>query len=192
VIANTFRVALDWADPSGQSAVNVMHISAPGGATVAQVAAGMDAAASGNMWASVINTAKVSQFAITPLDGTTATSFITPATVGRWTGSSASVEFLPAVAPVVKLTTAVRGRSNRGRQFLPFTGESNVVNGKVRSVDVAVIQPAWTAFLAGLTAFTPSLHLVVASYKLATAVNVLTVHVEDVLGTQRRRQGRLR
>jgi hypothetical protein len=191
-ISNTFRVALDWADASGQTAVNVMHIRIAGGGTIGNVAAAMDSAATGNMWASVINSAHVSQFAITPLDGSTATAFVTPTTIGKWTGSSSSTEFLPAVSPLVKLTTAIRGRSNRGRLFLPFTGEGNVVNGKVRAADVTVMQPAWTSFLAGLAAFTPACTLVVASYKLSTATTVLAAHVEDVLGTQRRRQGRLR
>lgn len=74
--------------------------------------------------------------------------------------------------------------------YLPFAGESNISNGSIITGSVTTMQPAWTTFVAAMT--TAGFAFVIASYKLASSTNVSSVNVETILGTQRRRQGRLR
>lgn len=191
IILNTFRVAINWQN-GGQNAVNVMHIHVPGGATPVDVLGAMDRHASVSMWNTTILAATVTSIDITPLDGTTATQSFVPLTPGRWQGGGGGTEWVPAAAPVVKLTTALRGRSFRGRVFLPFTAENEMVNGSVRSLILPGMQGAWNTFISGLAGDALPCNLAVASYKLAVATNVLIALVEPTLGTQRRRQTRLR
>lgn len=193
IIANTFRVSLDWTNGAGQIAENVIHIRTH--------AAGPDASAifellqdtvTSNMWASVGSGGAIQQVDIIPLDGVTATESFATGGAGIWAGGGVG-EVLPAVAAMVKLGTGLRGRSHRGRVFVPFTSEAGVTAGILNAGTAALMQTDWTAFLLALSAdaTTPS-DLVVASYKLSSAAAVTGLLVESALGTQRRRQGRLR
>lgn len=192
-IANTFRVALLWQSANGQTAVNVMHIHTnTSGKVPLDVMENLDDNAGSNLWLSVSSTAVVKEIQITPLDGVSATVGFAPATPASWTGGQ-SGDFSPATAVLVKLTTAHRGRTARGRLFLPYTGESAMSDGNLDSGIQSSMQTEWTAFNGAIAsdADTP-MSIVVASYKLATIENVTSFFVEPVLATQRRRQGRLR
>jgi hypothetical protein len=174
-------------------ATNVIHIhDLAGGHTSSDIMTTLDAAASGGMWACVVPTAQVTDVGITPLDGTTATQHFTPATPSHWTGQNGT-QFVPQVAVVVKLSTGDRGRSKRGRIFLPFVAESSIDNGFLDATQAAAMQTEWNDFQDDLGASAVSCLLVVASYKLASQTTAVEpIQVETVLGTQRRRQGRLR
>jgi len=166
VINGVFRVALNWTHAAtGQSAENVIHISDIGGSSNA-VAAELDSRAVADMWLSANSQASVKSLSITPLDGTSATIDYLMTQDGRWAGDGTD-GFLPAVATIVKFNSAMRGRANNGRLFIPFTDEGKVTDG-----------------------FVPC----VASYLVGSAheSDIVQVTVEEVLGTQRRRQGRLR
>jgi len=190
VIVDTFRVAFTW-EAAGQHAVNVMHFFDSLGTQDAddlhtQILANADA----GMWATVSNQAHMVDLAITPLDGTSATSeFAVPTSNADFAGQTAS-EYVPAVAVLVKLTTAVRGRSNRGRVFVPFTGEAVMGDGQVGSGPIGTMQTAWNNWIAGMAAV--DFPQVVASYLHSNQHEVTNVIVEDIVGTQRRRQSRLR
>ena len=188
VIPNTFRVALNWADAGGQTATNVIHILAAG-KTSADVAESLDDQAATGLWESAVTSAGVIEYAITPLDGTTATTHYTPATPASWKGSQ-SGDFSPAVAAIVKFGTGARGRSNRGRLYIPFTAESAQVNGGLDGTIQAAMQSQWGTWEAAMAA--DGFQHVVASYKLAHENAVTNWQVETFLATQRRRQGRLR
>jgi len=191
-IDHVLRVALNWTSDSGQTAVNVMHFySEEAGATPEQLATDLDAQATGSMWGCIVPSASVSDIAITPLDGSTATSHYTPATPAHWVGQNGT-DFVPQVAAIIKLTTGLRGRSHRGRLFLPFIEEGAISNGLLLSATRSGVEGAWQDFGDHMLATAHVWALGVASYKLATFEGASTITCEGVLGTQRRRQGRLR
>ena len=193
IIVDTHRVALRWTTPTAQSAVNVIHIHAPGsGGGTDPIFEVLEDAVHVDQWVTAAVSASITTISITPLDGISATHDYTPSVPASWTGGQAG-EYSPATSVLVKLTTADRGRSNRGRVYLPFTAEQVMSDGVLTAGPQAAAQTAWDAFSAALTAdpTTPS-SFVVASYKLARDLAVTTINVEGILATQRRRQGRLR
>jgi hypothetical protein len=95
---------------------------------------------------------------------------------------------IPQVACVVKLTTTERGRSKRGRIFLPWVNEGIADQGTMTASRVTSMQTAWTTFLSDMS--TNNCPVVVASYKLASSAIVQAATVESLFATQRRRQPR--
>jgi len=188
VIANTYRVALSWELGGGQTAANVIHIL-KAASTAAAVMAQLDAAATQAMWFGVSSNASVNKLTCTPLDGISA-SQILGVSGAKWSGNSAGAECYPGASPLVSLRTAGRGRSRRGRIYLPFGAEASQADGELSGGVVTSGQTAWDTWLATMIAAT--FQPVVASYKLALAFPVLNVSCETPLATQRRRQGRLR
>ena len=206
-ITNVFRVAFNWVHTNGQTAANVMHFRAPS-LNTGGVATAIDTNVTANMWAMASLNAHVESLSITPLDGTGAT-LPYPVTGSKWAGTvSASIDFVPDAACVVSLRTAKRGRRYRGRVYIPFQCESQIANGVITG-SLTVTANDWTAFLANMA--TASCRLVVATYGHGLvktpgvyppaytettwspdATDVATAVVESILGTQRRRQGRLR
>lgn len=192
IIADTFRCALNWKDATGQTAVNVIHIrTATSGHNAGDVMAGLNSSVIVNQWLPVVNTCVVDHVAITKLDGTSATQVFLPATPAHWTGGNPP-DFSPASAGIITLRTAFRGRSKRGRIFLPFMSENIISAGGLNPTTAANVTAAWNTFEANMAAAAIPIGLVVASYKLAVAEDVAALACESVLATQRRRQGRLR
>jgi hypothetical protein len=190
VIADTFRVVLNWEEGASND-VNVMHVRDLTGVMSAATVSGIiEGAPVAGCWTSLSNGAHMTKLQVTPLDGTTATHEESVSTSDpKWAGQSAS-DYLPAVAVVVKLLTLTRGRSYRGRVFLPMTGEAVVSNGQITSGTQTAAQTGWETFFTNLLA--ADIEPVVASYKLSVATTVEELLVETDLATQRRRQSRLR
>jgi hypothetical protein len=187
VIANTYRVAFNWTnDANAQIAENVMHFIAPGSSALA-VAEAIDGAVTSAMFQTIASNAGCDTLSVTPLDGTSATLNYTT-TSEHFTGS-ASGDFSPASAVVVSLGTGLRGRSHRGRLYLGFTAEGVISDGSIEAGTASSLQAAWLAFIDELDA---GVTWAVASYKLATAQAVSSVGVKAAIGTQRRRQTRVR
>lgn len=192
VITNVYRVALNWTATGGQIAANVIHIRDESGTiTVPQLRTELDAAASVNMWWGTTINAKVTDIAITPLDGIHATSHGAPATTAKWTGKNGTT-WAPALSILMKMGTGLRGRTHRGRTFLPFIEDAAVVDGIVDPTTVTGLTGAWQTFSDNLSGGAHNLSLGVASYKLAQFNIAVALDCEPVAGTQRRRQGRLR
>jgi hypothetical protein len=198
IIANTFRCALKWINTGGsQSAVNVIHVQAnTAGQHASDAFAAIDAHVSANMWVSAVAGASVTEVDITPLDGVSATQSFSTGSPAKWSGSAGG-DYVPQVAVLIKLFTGLRGRQNRGRVYLPFTAETGISDGLL--VATGVINAAWVAFQAGMVGMAPvEWGLCVASYDRAHAgvgahaTGITGLLCEQVLGTQRRRQGRLR
>lgn len=202
VIANTYRCAINWTHGSGQKASNVMHFRAPTLDAVG-VANAIDSNVTTNMWNNVLAAATVTSLYVTKLDGVAA-SYIKTTSGAKWSGTAGASDWAPNVASIVSFRTAKRGQRNRGRIYLPFQAETNTTAG-VLPAGVAANQTAWNTFLTAMATATCS--LVVASYgrseyiknhQLVTAVwtpeanDVTSIVVETTLGTQRRRQSRLR
>lgn len=200
VIANVFRCALNWLDSTtGQTAVNVIHILGTSSATSASVGEALDDAATTTMFGLQIPTASVTLIEITPLDGVSATLPYTPTIPANWTGSSSSTAFSPQTAEVIKLTTAVRGRANRGRIFLPFVDNNQNQDGHLTVGHVPSVTAAWQAFDAALLADSPIAYtLGVAAYDRAHGgagahfTGLLNIECEVEVATQRKRQERNR
>lgn len=193
IIADTFRCTLNWTNGAGQIAENVIHIrtNTPGHPQ-SDIFELLQDTITTNMWASTGIGAVIQSVDILPLDGVTATQNFVTGGGAQWGGGGVG-QIMPAVATIVKLTTPHRGRSYRGRVYVPFTSEAAAAAGVLDPGTQALQFTDWTLFPQnlGLDATTPS-ELVVASYKLALATDVSAVSVESFFGTQRRRQGRLR
>jgi hypothetical protein len=144
------------------------------------------------MWATVAPTMFVDAVNITPLDGSSASQLFPTGGGAKWTGAG-SGDPIPNMATVLKLTTPLRGRSFRGRLFLPAVPEGDQANGQLATGPVASAQAAWDTFRAAIfTDATTPLSIAVASYKLSVATIVTGTLIESAAATQRRRQTRLR
>lgn len=200
VIPNVFRVAIGWGPTAaGITATNVIHIqsaSVTGGSTGVMEA--LDDAVTAAMWGTLADAWHATDVAITPLDGTSPTQHFVPATPANWQGGTGG-DLAPQVSAVAKITTAFRGRANRGRIFLPAPAEGQTTAGKLNDGTNVSATTAWNAFAAALLAdvdFTGALG--VASYDRKHSGAGAHFHpttgvlVEQVLATQRRRQSRLR
>ena len=187
-IANVFRVALNWRNSlPGQQAENVIHVHSTlsDAAAVADV---VDGAIPVNLFVTTTSIAAPATYSVTPLDGHSAT--VDSPVSNPHAAGLGSTEYIPGMAAVVSLYTGERGRSYRGRVFLPWVAENMQANGILDGTHRAQLEFAWNTFIAELIASdTP---LVVASYKLATATNVTSAIVQGGAGTIRRRQERVR
>jgi hypothetical protein len=189
VIADTFRCTLSWTgQPWSANAVNVIHVHAPS-SDEGDVFTSLDGAASADMWAHTSIDVGVSEVTIVKLDGSSAgvvfpTGF---ATQWRGTGSSGNA-IVPQVAAIVKAGTAKRGRSYRGRVYLPWPMEVAINAGQLNSVDQGLMNTAWSGFLSAMVGDLRP--MTIASYKLATQEQVTSLQLETFLGTIRRRQPR--
>lgn len=186
-IPDTIRVALNWVS-GGQHAVNVMHFHSLG-YSISNLQEALNDHVTSNMWAVISDAAHIATVQLTPLDGISPTVEFVPDTAGNWDGATGGA-VIPAEAVVVKFTTDRRGRSFRGRAYLPFVSEGAVGAGVITSGDLGSMQDAWTAFLDDMGGVNHA--LVIASYSQVEANEVNAALVETVLGTQRRRQSRLR
>ena len=134
------------------------------------------------------NTTSLAQ-AITPLDGTSVSFPVTPTPGVKYHGVASTGDMEPQCANIVKFLTAKRGRSFRGRVYLPFVAESAMSNGKLTGATVTAGQAAWVTFVNGMA--TDGFPLVVASYLTATAQEIISTLYESFTATQSRRQKRL-
>lgn len=195
VLPNVYRVSLLWTDTAGgPPAVNVIHIAASTSGTGPGDAKGaLDHAVNASMFYVQPTTFEVYQYNIIPLDGHSSTTSLAPAVISNWRGQTAG-GYAPQVCNLIKLQTGLRGRSNRGRIYLPHVCDSANSNGQVGSSALTSIQTAWSSFLTGLTTYAPAFNLVVAAYDRdhggasPHATTVTSVVAEQYTATQRRRQ----
>lgn len=192
VIPGVYRVTWNWtALVAPTHAVNVMHFSgATGPLNIPLLAAKLNSTITSAMFDPLSVTAKVDHWSIIPLDGFSgSTDFAGPTTTGSSGGDT-----IPQVSILLKISTGLRGRNNRGRNFLPFVSELEVANGTFASTSLTPCQAAWRTWQTAMNTGTDSFALGVASYDRAhsgagahfTVANPITV--ESLTATQRRRQ----
>lgn len=185
VIADISRVVLNW-DAGGQQAVNVLHFSAPG-MSESDIFAGIDAHVTDTMWDAVSQNAFIRFVDVQFLDGTSAVQrFVTAG--AKWAGNGGT-QWVPATCALIKLSTALRGRSNHGRIYLPDIAEDLQQNGFLDGTSTSTMSAAWVTFA---NAIQPDMALGVASYLNADWHQATTIVCENPVATQRRRQGRNR
>ena len=187
-ITDVFRCAFKWSSPDFPgNAVNVMHFRSPG-KNPADVATALDSHVVANMWCHTSTHSKITEVDITPL-GSTGVTFPFPTPVAaRWAGTETVFEANAQVAVIVKLLTAERGRSHRGRVYLPWVNESVTTNGIFSAGNVTAMLAAWLAFQTAMVG--DGHHLCIASYTLASSADVIATVVEKDTATQRRRNQR--
>jgi hypothetical protein len=124
---------------------------------------------------------------ILPLDGTspTITKVLESGPAGQSSGN-----IIPATAHVITLRTDERGRSHRGRIFLGPVSEAAQDGGSISSGINVDAQLGWEGFVEDMA--TADFPLLVASYKLEEANAVAGITAQQVAGTMRPRQSRLR
>lgn len=178
-------MAFVWTNGAGGSAANIMHFRAT---TATALFTALNANVTAAMWGFPASAWSISSVNITPLDGTSPT-VINPVSGVKWTGTGGA-DSIPSCAAIVKETTNKRGKSYRGRIYLPNVGETSQTNGALVASIVLSSQAAWDTFYTAMS--TATCIPAVASYKFSTAENVVKFTVEGMAGTQRRRQSRLR
>lgn len=164
-----------------------MHFVKAGG-NPADLWTKLNAHVTASMWNQTITSSKIVLATITPLDGSGVTLPQPTGAGANWAGNQSPGDIIPSSAVVIKTLTAKRGRSYRGRHYLPWPAESQCDSGQFTSGTRNASTAAWIAFHAAMVAdgWTP----VVASYKLSTADPIIAVAAEIYLGTVRRRQFR--
>lgn len=183
-IEGVTRAAFKWGPVV---AVNVLHFHQDT-ANPNDLFIKLDAHLDPRMWNCVSTSQRIVELDLTVLDGSTATvSFIPPNTT-KWKGSAGG-ENIPALAAVVKKTTAIRGRTGRGRTYVGPATESENDGGRLLSTTATNLAAGWTAFQSAMIA--DDIREVVASYKDGTAFTVLNYTVRNAYGTMRMRQSRL-
>jgi hypothetical protein len=189
LIADVYRCAFKWSDPAfPTNAVNVMHFK-KSGSNPAAIATILNTNVTAAMWYFQEESSVIGEVDITPLDGTSVTYPYIPPVAANWAGERTTSDKIPNVANLIKLVTAKRGRSYRGRVFLPWVHEGSQTNGVLDAAAVSNCTAAWVAFLAAMSSSGAPLQ--VASYLHATSEPVVAVICERDIATQRRRNSRI-
>lgn len=195
-ISQVVRTQLRGLCPSGQVWINTYHFHANGvgvwGSTqIAALDVMIKKLYSTNVYASGIALKSLwspnttwTDTVYTPLDGSSASTTITAGVPGTGTAPDLPSE----VSPVVTLRTGTRGRSYRGRVYLPptVTGASTAT-GFITTAIVNNLVAQFNGWIADLPATGPG-YLVVASYHLSIATAVTVSSVDNKFDVQRRRK----
>lgn len=203
ILPTVFRCSITHDNTAGgQSATNVIHV-ASAVLTPSQVITALDGAATAGMFDAVSVNINRHRVVVTKLDGVSPSAEGTLASPA-WNGTGAG-DISPGSAPVITFRTSQRGRRHTGRLFVGLATEDKIENGQLVGTVQATMAAAWTTFIANCG--TAGIPLQVTSYGhdgepppppktrpafAASTVGVETAEVGTVLGTQRRRQSRLR
>ena len=194
VIADTFRVTLNWGTFRSVTPRNVMNIlSSTGneadiGSAIDQAIAAL--ASPSHLFHALPDGFVCSNVDILPLDGTTASlNYVLDTNL---TGGAGSGDMSPASSALVHFGTGVRGPRGRGRVYAGPIAESRMSDGVLDSTSRTLMAAAWFTFRTELNTATPPCELVVASYVHADQNEVTSSSVRNLVATQRRRQDQLR
>lgn len=184
-IPDTWRVVLGW-EISGSvlRAVNVMHFINDAG-TALGMFQNLEASVTAEMWQWVTGQALVTTVGVQRLDGTSAAQEFATDQTAKWIGSGSNDAILQG-AGLIKHTTLLAGRSNRGRTYIPYVAENKQTNGGM--VGVAAVQEGWTDFLNAMA--DTGYRLAVASYTDLISTDVVASTAQSQIATQRRRNKR--
>lgn len=206
LITNVVRVAVSGQTSTGTAWANILHYRKTTGsidaAAITALAAEIQKLYQTNASASarhLLTYCKTTTFAnqvtFTPLDGTSASTVLSV----NWPGTQTDDQLPAETSLVVTWRTALRGRRNRGRTYLPpFTEVNNTATGVIVSTIPAALAEQAIDHIADLTAV--NWQLVVASYGgpsgtppttwVPYATTVTTATVSQSWDSQRRRGGK--
>lgn len=173
----------------------VMVVNATTGATHAQIAGKVAQSIASTFMTVIPSFITLGVTDVLPLDGTSAKeTFATPA-FGTAGSVGVTTPFPISVGQLVTLQTGLRGRSHRGRMYLPGLSNDYVTADTQRQLTNAAhaaLQTEGTAFLTILAGTpTPSLILGVLSRRLNAYTPVVVVRASSVACSQRRRYERV-
>ena len=188
-ITNCFRcVASGGWTAGGDTWANVFHLGATSGTpTSADVLLAFFNAIEAGWKVHQVSQLTYTLETVTKLDGTSLTVEQTIGTSGGGSGSSVPRQ----CSAVISHHTALRGRSNRGRNYLagyPASFVDATDTSTWSDSAVTTIQGDVAAFKSSLA--DSDMELLVASYKLASARPVTSTLADKDVFTQRRRVGR--
>lgn len=185
-IANVYRIGIEWQGGLVKP-VNVFHVKNVSGATVPEIAAAIGAATptgTQKIWKFLSSGYHADHVVVTPLDGHTAG---VPVPLGvTWAGDGSGDEIMNDAA-VISFHTGQRGSRGRGRLYQGPITETRQSNGLLDGGDVSDTVSAWSTFHASMRSGSPSIDPVVASYKWADSHSIVSIRVDSVVGSQRRR-----
>lgn len=181
VISNAFRVSINYLLAGEQVATNVINIFSLT-QTQDQVGAIVVATMNANMFAPTSSSIVIDSIDVLPYDGVSPTkNFPVVGLTGGATGPG-----VPAVSLVASFRTPFRGRSRRGRAFLPWVAEGVQDEGIVEVATADDALAGWTQFQVDLL---PALiSQAVVSIKLAQIFVIESTIVNRKLDTIRLRQ----
>lgn len=180
----------------GNPVLNVLHYTDPDHAGPYDAAAVRDLA-DGVMdhWHSNVLPAQSSNLhlvSVTSTDLTISTGQQHVSTAHTGAGGAAAEYLPPANAANIKLRTGTRGGTQRGRVYMAGVSRDTVDSGTWTAGAYTTIQSAWDAFLSGAGAVSYGLgrefQWGILSRKLSTCSKILTVTLDLLPRTQRRRQ----
>lgn len=186
VIPLITRCTLNWTNILAPAMHNVLHFAGQSGTEAERCDAFVAGLAAGAL-DYVSSAYSLTSIDFLPLDGTSPTVEASPAAPVPGGGGG---DFIAEGCCILSLHTALRGPAHRGRIFLPALPENGQSGGTLE--DAANMETEWNATLANWDGSTAIGELVVASYVHATAQVVSSIHVPQVIGTQRGRLVRLR
>jgi hypothetical protein len=189
VVANLYLCKLHWTVTSApRPMINDLFIhDDAGGHTGTDVYNALNTNWTRGMITSVNSAAVVDKVITTKLDGTAASIDHSTGSPVKWTGNGGT-DYILQGAQVVTLRTGFRGRSRRGRIYLPAIAEDNQLDGVILAANVTTAQTAWDTFLTAMKAAGYPLH--VCSRLHSDSIEVVSVTVRGYLNTQRRRARR--
>jgi hypothetical protein len=127
---------------------------------------------------------------VLPLDGTSSTVSYTTASAGSAGGNASGSDMPEAIAQIIKWQTGTRGRSHRGRSYLPGV-RSNLLNdprtNALTPTAVANLATYGLDFLNDLAALGHPQSMAILSIKLGIATQVHYAVGNPNAGIQRRR-----
>jgi hypothetical protein len=188
-VSDLYLVRLVWGNASApRAASNDLYFKdQAGGHTGTDVYNAIDAHWARNMIYVCSANSSIDKIVTTKLDGSAASvDHITGSGV-KWTGLG-NAELILQGAAVVTIKTGFRGRSRRGRIYLPWITEDFQSEGVLQTAGVAAMQTAWGTFLSDMVTAGYPLH--VCSKLHNDSVQAASITCRPYLKTQRRRSRR--
>jgi len=188
VIPGVIRAAFRWTSPNfTRAAVNVMHFR-EASEDIDALWASIDANVTAAMWNQTHSNNAIVDVTFTTLNGISGSVVKTTGSPSKWKGNNTPGDVTAQVAALIKVSTASRGRSYRGRVYLPWVLESENDSGTYNSTARTAQTTAWNTFRTAMAAANHELGI--ASYKLAQFAPATQCTAEILLATQRLRQPR--
>jgi hypothetical protein len=190
VVTDLYLARLVWTNANAPrtATINLYFKDQAGGHTGTDVYNAVNTAVTQSMWDFTTSGSSVTKVITTKLDGVAASVDHLTGSPAKWTGGGLGTDIILQGCNVITIRTGFRGRSRRGRVYVPWVSEGEQTNGVLASADVAAVQTAWGTFLAAMVTAGYPMH--VCSPLHSDSVQASSVTVQPYVKTQRRRAKR--
>jgi hypothetical protein len=190
VIPNAFLIFQQLVGTNARAQMGTRHcVIAPSSTAPATVAGTFAAAYSAHLLYNLCSSISMGDTEVTPLDGVSPVQSFATSSFGH-TGGDSGVPLPYNNNITITWRTGTRGRSHRGRTFLPGINPANLsaADGHLLSSSAqGVFAGDAAAFLSTLATGAPALTLEVLSLKLGATTTVVSASCNPSLTVQRRR-----